>query len=496
MNTSSISISDLEKYLWGAANFLRNKIDAGDYKGYIFPLLFYKRISDVYDEEYQKALKESNGDKEFAQAAVNHRFIIPDGCHWDDLRSTTSNIGQKILKSMHEIEKTNPKVLFGIFGDANWGNKERLSDNTLKDLIEHFSSINLSLENVPNDEMGLGYEYLIKKFADDSGHTAAEFYTNRTVVTLMTMILDPKPGETIYDPTCGSGGMLLEAINYLKRNKKEYRTLKLYGQEKNIITSGIARMNMFLHGIEDFKIVRGDTLEEPAFLQNDRLMTFDCIFANPPYSISKWNYELWNSDPYGRNVYGSPPKGRADYAFIQHIVSSLDKKKGRAAILLPHGVLFRDGEADIRQKLIEDDKLEAILGLGPNLFYNSSMESCIMILQANKKPERKNKILFVNALDQVSRAGNFTYLSEQNIKTIFNTCKNFKTVEERSYVANADEIKSNDFLLSIPLYVKLNDQTATQDYAESISIWLESSKKIAKSMPQMLSEIEHARNNA
>lgn len=487
MAETFITIQELEKYLWDSAVLLRNKIDPGDYKGYIFPLLFLKRISDVYDEEYEKALSES-GDKEYALSDVNHVFKIPEGCHWNDLRNTPKDIGQAILKCMHEIEKANPNTLYGIFGDANWGNKDRLSDTTLKDLIEHFSSKKLTLANVPNDEMGTGYEFLIKKFADDSGHTAAEFYTNRTVVTLMTMILDPKPNELVYDPTCGSGGMLLEAVNYLKRNKKEFRSLKLYGQEKNVITSGIARMNMYLHGIEEAEIRRGDTLKEPAFLKNDKIQTFNCILANPPYSISKWDYDAWKSDSYGRNIYGSPPKGRADYAFLQHIVVSLDEKNGRAAILFPHGVLFRDGEAELRKKLVESDKLEAVIGLGPNLFYNSSMEACIVVLKVKK--EKAKHVLFVNALNEVTKEGAESYLSKNNIKNIYCLYSEFKTIDEKSYLASFDEIKNNQFVLSIPLYVKTKSSQMIQDPEEAIAIWLESSKSTSSSIPKLVEKLK------
>ena len=224
MTGEKLSQQKLESYLWGCAEYLRNKIDAGDYKVYIFPMLFYKRISDVYDEEYESLLAETN-DEKFAKNPINHRFKIPEGCHWSDLRKVTKDVGKNIQKSMQKIGKANPDTLFDIFGDANWGYKERLSDETLIDLIEHFSTENLSLARVPNDQIGNGYEYLIKKFADDSGHTAAEFYTNRTVVTLMTQIVKPQQNESIYDPTCGSGGMLLECINYLKRNKKDFRTI-------------------------------------------------------------------------------------------------------------------------------------------------------------------------------------------------------------------------------------------------------------------------------
>ena len=400
---SRISQQQLESYLWGAATLLRGVIDAGDYKQFIFPLLFFKRICDVYDEEYQRALAESGGDVDYASFAENHRFQVPKSGHWKDVRGKATNVGQAIQKAMREIEKANPERLTGIFGDAPWTNKERLSDETLRDLIEHFSTLTLSVASVPEDELGIAYEYLIKKFADDSGHTAAEFYTNRTLVHLMALMLAPKPNESIYDPTCGSGGMLLSAVAELKRQKKEYRNLKLFGQERNLITSSIARMNLFLHGIEDFHIERGDTLADPKFLEGDRLRQFDVVLANPPYSIKQWNRSAWESDPFGRNIYGVPPQGRADYAFFQHIIASMKPRSGRCAILFPHGVLFRDEEAAMREKLVQHDIVECVLGLGPNLFYNSPMEACIVVCRISKPRERRGKILFINAVNEVTR---------------------------------------------------------------------------------------------
>ena len=379
---------ELESYLWGAANLLRGVIDPGDYKSIIFPLMFFKRLSDVYDEEYEEALQ-TYGDEESAKFAENHMFQIPDGSHWKDVRKTATNVGQAIRMAMINIEKANPEKLGGIFGDTNWSNKNRLSDRILNDLVEHFSSINLTIKNVPQDEFGNAYEYLIKKFADDSGHSAAEFYTNRTVVRLMTLIVDPQPGESIYDPTCGSGGMLLNARLLVKERGKEYRTLKLYGQEINIITSAIARMNMFIHGVQDFEIIQGDTLKRPAFLENGRVKQFDICIANPPYSMKKWDKEAWKNDPWGRNIYGTPPQSAADYAFFQHIICSLKKETGRCAILWPHGILFRDSEKEIRSKSVENDYIDTIIGLGPNLFYNSPMDSCIVVCRKNKREIKK-----------------------------------------------------------------------------------------------------------
>ncbi len=322
--TTRITQQQLESYLWGAAVLLRGTIDAGDYKQFIFPLLFYKRLCDVFDEETQAALAESGGDADYAAYPENHRFQIPQDAHWREVRQAASNVGRSLQTALRAIETANPNKLFGIFGDAQWTNKDRLPDAMLRDLVEHFSKLELSIANLPGDELGQGYEYLIKKFADDSGHTAAEFYTNRTVVHLMTAMLQPQPGESIYDPTCGSGGMLLSAIAQLRRQGKEWRNVRLYGQERNLMTSSIARMNCFLHGIEDFRIERGDTLAEPKFVQGDRLMQFDVILANPPYSIKQWDRSAFAADPWGRNCFGTPPQGRADYAFWQHILSSLN----------------------------------------------------------------------------------------------------------------------------------------------------------------------------
>jgi len=327
----------------------------------------------------------------------NDRFVIPEGAHWNDVRETPRDVGRAIQNAMRAIEAANPDRLTGIFGDAPWTNKERLPDATLKNLLEHFSSQTLSLANVPEDELGAGYEFLIKKFADDSGHTAQEFYTNRTVVHLMVKMLEPQPGESIYDPTCGTGGMLISALAEVKRSGREYRTLRLYGQERNHMTAAIARMNLVLHGVEDFHIARGDTLERPAFTRHDQLATFDVVLANPPYSIKQWNREAWRNDPWGRNFLGTPPQGRADYAFFQHILRSMDPQTGRSAILFPHGVLFRKEEAAMRRKLVELDLVECVLGLGPNLFYNSPMEACVVVCRSQKPPERQGKVLFIDA---------------------------------------------------------------------------------------------------
>ncbi|MGG5600625.1 type I restriction-modification system subunit M [Myroides sp. C8-3] len=480
---------ELEKYLWGAATALRGTIDAGDYKQYIFPLLFFKRICDVYDEEFKLALNESDGDLEYAAFAENHRFVIPTGAHWNDVRENTINVGIAIQYAMREIEKTNPDTLEGIFGDASWTNKNRLSDATLNNLIEHFSQHTLSLENVADDKLGNAYEYLIKEFADDSGHTAAEFYTNRTVVKLMTKIMDPQPGESVYDPTCGSGGLLLNCALHLKEEGKEYRNLKLYGQEINLITSAIARMNMFMHGIEEFKIVRGDTLAEPGLLKNDQLKTFNVILANPPYSIKSWNRDAFVNDSWGRNIWGLPPQGCADYAFQQHIQKSLDAENGRSISLWPHGILFRDSEAEMRRKMIESDVVEAVIGLGPNLFYNSPMEACLLITHNNKPAHKKGKILFINAVKEVRNEKTMSFLSKQHIDKIFQTYKQYATITDFSVVVDREVVlEGNKGNLSISLYVRpdiLEGIEQKNDFVTDYQNWTTINEELSKSMNQL-----------
>jgi type I restriction enzyme M protein len=482
---------ELEKYLWGAATTLRGTIDAGDYKQFIFPLLFFKRICDVYDEEYEKALATGDGDEEYASFIENHRFHIPKEAHWKKIREVTENVGMAIQSAMRSIEKANPETLSGIFGDADtpWTNKDRLSDETLIDLIEHYSQHKLNLTNVPDDQLGDGYEYLIKQFADDSGHTAAEFYTNRTVVKLMTMILDPQPGESVYDPTCGSGGLLLNCALHLKNEGKEYRTLKLYGQEINMITSAIARVNMFLHGIEEFSIVRGDTLANPAFIENDKLKKFNVILANPPYSNKSWDQKGFENDPYGRNIWGTPPQGCADYAFQQHIQKSLDANNGRSCILWPYGVLFRDAEAEMRKNMIEEDFVECVIALGKNLFYNSSMESCLLITNNNKPDERKGKILFIDARNELQKEKTTSYLLPSHISKIHKAYVDFKTNSEFTYVAEIDEVIEKEASLNIPLYVKRKNDDTILKIAEAFEHWENSSNTLKESMDQIFKTI-------
>lgn len=450
-------LSSLESHLWEAANILRGPVDAADFKTYIFPLLFFKRISDVHDEEREAALTESGGDEEYARFPQNYRFQIPEGCHWSDVRTVTSNVGQALQKAMRGIEKANPETLYGIFGDAQWTNKDRLSDALLRDLIEHFSRISLGNKGAESDVLGQSYEYLIKKFADLTNKKAGEFYTPRPIVKLMVKILDPKEGESIYDPACGTGGMLMEAIHHVRESHGDDRTLwgRLFGQEKNLTTSAIARMNLFLHGAADFQVVRGDTLRQPAFFSGDNLATFDCVIANPPFSLKKWGEEVWISDPFGRNFAGLPPAKSGDYAWVQHMIKSMAPGKGRMAVVLPHGALFRmAAEGRIRKKILMMDVLEAVIGLGPNLFYGTGLAACILVFRQRKKKDRRNKVVFLDASRQFKTGRAQNELLPEHVEQIYAWYRAYEDAEGIARLVTLDEIAANDYNLNIPRYIE------------------------------------------
>jgi type I restriction enzyme M protein len=468
-----LSLSELENYLAKGADLLRGSVDQADFKAYIFPLMFFKRISDVYLEEYAAALDESDGDHEYASFAENHRFSIPDGCLWDDVRERTENIGQALQTAFREIEKANPDTLYGIFGNAGWTNKDKLSDAKLADLIEHFSTRTLSNAAVAPDVFGNAYEYLIKRFADQSNKKAGEYYTPRSVVGLLVNFLDPGEGETIYDPACGTGGMLIEVIEHVKATGGSPKTLwgKLYGQEKVLATSAIARMNLLLHGVEDFNIAREDTLRAPAFYTGNHLAQFDCVIANPPFSLEKWGEDAWATDPWGRSRLGGvPPRKYADWAWVQHMITSANPKVGRVAVVLPQGALSRQGaEAKIRKAILQSDLVDAVIGLAPNLFYGTGLDACVLILKLNKQLEKKSRVLFINAEDLHKKGRNQNTLEPEHADEILTGYKLYRDLEGRSRVVDLEEIKANEYSLSIPLYVAPADNGEKTTLADALA---------------------------
>jgi type I restriction enzyme M protein len=450
----------LGSVLWSCANTLRGSaVDRTDWKAYILPLLFLKRISDVWDEETAEA-QALFGEADPVDFPEVHRFVVPEGCHWRDIRETPANVGAALSHAMREIERANPDTLYRVFGTADWGNREMLTDEILKDLVEGLSAVPLGNKAVSTDVLGDAYEYLIGKFADVTRRNkAGEFYTPRSVVRMMVQILDPKEGESIYDPACGTGGMLLGAIEHVARQGGDPRTFfgKIYGQEKNLTTSAIARMNLVLHGIEDFQVAREDTLRSPAFTDSSTggLATFDCVIANPPFSLKEWGRNLWEADPWNRAKYGIPPESYGDYAFVQHMVASMAPTgDSRMAVVLPQGALFRKAaEGKIRTALLKQDLVDAVIGLAPNLFYGTQLAGCIVILHRKKPAGRRKKVLIIDAstLFRKGRAQNF--LDPEHTEQIVAWYRNFKDVEDRAKVVSLDEIKEEGWTLNISRYV-------------------------------------------
>lgn len=451
---------DLFNHLFEACNILRGPINQDEYKSYVTPILFFKRLSDVYDEETELALAESDGDVEYAAFPENHSFIIPDGCHWNDVREKSENVGTAIVNAMYGIERANPDRLSGVFSsfdDATWTDKTKLSDERLKNLVEHMSKIRVGNNDYAADVMGDAYEYLIKKFADLSKKNAGEFYTPRTIVKLLVMLMSPRAGETVYDPACGTGGMLIEAIRYMNNDQLTYG--KIYGQEKNLSTSAIARMNLFLHGARDFKVTQGDTLRSPNYINNGQLQTFDCVIANPPFGLKNWGADAFETDLYGRNIWGCPSNSNADYAWLQHMIKSMNPATGRVAVVMPQGVLFHGGkEGEIRKQIVESDKIDCIITLIGGVFYGAGVSACLLLLNNQKVPEHKNKICMIDATSIYTPARAQNYMSEDDIQKVFNLYSNYKDVMEFVKIVDLDDIRNKDYTLSVNTYIQKQEQ--------------------------------------
>ena len=472
-NQEMTSAQSLYNFLFEACNIIRGPVSQDNFKDYITPLLYYKRISDVYDEETEDALKDSDGDDEYASLPEQHRFVIPEGCHWQDIRERPENLGTAIVEAMRKIEVANPDTLYGvlsIFSAQKWTDKKVLSDERIRDLIEHLSKRRLGNKDYPADLMGDAYEVLLKKFADDSKAQAGEFYTPRSVVELLVRILAPQAGETVYDPACGSGGMLIEAIRYM--HSDELCCGSIFGQEKNVVNAAIAKMNLFLHGASDFNVMNGDTLRNPKILQNDKIARFDCVIANPPFSLEKWGSTEWSSDKYGRNLWGTPSDSCGDYAWIQHMIASMAFGKGRMAVVMPQGVLFRgqqDGE--IRKKLIKSDLIEAVVTLGDKLFYGTGLSPCFLILRRLKTAERSSRILMIDGSKILTPKRAQNELSPENVNRLYELYTQYTDIEDYSKVVTLEEIEKKDFSLSPNRYVEYRKEEI-KPYAEIKSEFL------------------------
>lgn len=459
-NIEETKKNQLFAHLYEACNILRGPINQDEFKDYVTPILFLKRVSDVYDEETQAALEESGGDEEFAAFDENHSFVIPDGCHWIDIRNASQDVGLSIVKSMNGIERANPETLSGVFSsfdDVTWTDKSKLSDERLKNLIEHMSSLKVGNQNYSADVMGDAYEYLIKKFADLSKKNAGEYYTPRTIVKLMVMLMDPKPGDTVYDPACGTGGMLIEAIRHINDRQMTYG--RIYGQENNLSTSAIARMNLFLHGASDFKIAQGDTLRTPKFIEHNQLMKFNCVLANPPFGQEKWGADSFETDKYGRNMWGCPSDSNADYAWLQHMIKSMKPMEGKVAVVLPQGVLFHGGkEGDIREQLIKSDMIETVIALAGGVFYGTGVSACIIFLNNHKKPEHKGKICLIDATKIYTPKRAQNEMEEKDIQEVYKLYQDYEDVVEKCKIVTIGELDNAGNTLAVNTYIEKKKQ--------------------------------------
>jgi len=475
---AKLTLQELESHLWGAANILRGKIDSSDYKTYIFGLLFFKRISDVWQEEYDERLAKFKS-KELAADPDEHRFNIPKKCFWSDIRKISTDIGAGLNRAFHAIEDANER-LRGIFQDVDFNNKQRFPDATLEKLLQHFDKYSLRNADVEADILGNAYEYLIKMFADDAGKKGGEFYTPKQVVRLIVEMIPPDESMTVYDGACGSGGMLLAATEYLKKKKKNQKSLRLFGQEINLNTWAICRINLFLHDVDDANIAHGDTLRSPKHLvgEGKTLKTFDRIYVNPPFSLKEWGFDEWSKgDPYGRSEYGVPPKGYGDLAFVEHFICSLNDK-GKMGVVLPHGVLFRGGsEGQIRTRMIQEDLIEAVIGLAPNLFYGASIPACLLVINKKKKSDHKGKILIINAAGEYVDNKAKNALSDENVSKISSAFKAYEDAERFARVVDVSEIVKNDYNLNLTRYVQTSEDQAEIDVSAE---WKKLQKFITK----------------
>lgn len=483
LTPSHITQQQLESTLWAAANSLRGPVDPGDFKAYVFPVMFFKWISDNWDYEHKEAVNVYGDNLTPEVEADLHAFVVPDGCHWKDVFETTKQTGAKLDQVLEQLQLANPDSLQNVFGDVNWANQERLPQSALKALLNSFHSVRFDPDSVSGDMLGSAYEYLLREFAEASGKKAGEFFTPRHVVHLIVKLLEPKPGDSIADPACGSGGMLVETVNAVRQAGGNPLTLQLHGQEINLTTSAIAKMNLFLHGLEDFTIARGDTFDKPRLLENDGLKKFDIVIANPPFSLQNWGADSWASDPFGRSKYGVPPAKNGDWAWIEHMIASMKEDTGRVGVVMPHGTLFRGGaEARIREAVLRDNVLEAVIGLPNNLFYSTSIPVAILVFRKTKPAERDGKVLIIDATERFQAGKNQNTMSDADIDVIDAAYKRGEDIDGedglRLRLVDLKEIEENGFDLNLGRYIK-NETVAEANVEEALITYRESRERLA-----------------
>jgi len=486
----------INNIVWRACDTFRGTMDSSEYKDYVLTMLFVKYLSDFYKEKLEELHKKYNGNQERIERSLKReKFVLNESCTFDYLlkHKEAPNIGEIINKALERIEEDNKEKLEGIFRNVDFNSEVKLGNtkernSSLKNLLEDFANEKLDLRPSMlkgNDVIGDAYEYLISHFASDAGKKGGEFFTPSAVSTLLAKLVEAKEGDRIYDPTCGSGSLLIKASKEVGNEN-----FAIYGQEKNGQTHALCKMNMFLHEINDANIAWGDTLRNPLHIENDHLMKFDVVVANPPFSLDKWGAEDLADDKYGRFKYGLPPKSKGDYAFVQHMLASLNAN-GRMGVVLPHGVLFRGAsEGKIRKQIIEDDNLlDAVIGLPANLFFGTGIPATILIF---KKGRPTTDVLFIDASREFDKEKNQNSLSDVHIAKILDTYRQRKEIDKYSHIATLEEIQENDYNLNISRYVdtfeeeELVDIEATKERIAKIEAEL---SEVKKQMQSYLEEL-------
>lgn len=468
-----LTLQQLESKLWECADVLRGELSATQYMDYIFGMLFLKRMNDEFNAEREirfnefkeQGMVEEEIEELLNDSSIYETFYVPEQARWEKLRNLNLNIGPELDKAFKAIEDE-PKnsELIGVLTTVNYNDKERVPDKKLSQLLLIFDSMNLANEHLESEDiLGDAYQYLIKQFADQGGKKGGEFYTPTEVVKVMVSLLKPQEGERILDPTAGSGGMLIQSIQYIKEHSGNHKNISLYGQEINLSTWSICKMNMLLHGAKGADIQKGDTIREPKHTESGVLKTFDKVLANPPFSLSNWGLEEASADQYHRFPYGIPPKSYGDLAFVSHMVASLNSK-GKMASVVPHGVLFRGGaEQAIRTGFLNDDLIEAVIGLSSNLFYGTGIPAAILVINKNKEEGKRNKVLFIDGSNDFVKDGNKNRLRDEDIEKIVKTFDEYKDVEKYATVVDIDMIKENDYNLNISRYVDTTEEEEEVD---------------------------------
>jgi len=451
-----ISQDEINTILWRACDTFRGTVDPSEYKNYILVMLFLKYISDVWQDHSTQYREQFGDDERVRRRLARERFVLPEGCDFLTLyqQRKADNIGEQINIALDKIEDANREKLEGVFRNIDFNSEAHLGktkdrNTRLQSLLEDFANPQLDLRpsRIGNlDIIGNSYEYLISRFASGAGKKAGEFYTPPDVSELLAVLLDPQPGERICDPACGSGSLLIKCARHVGSSN-----FSLFGQESNGSTWALAKMNMFLHGVDNAHLEWGDTLRNPLLIEDDHLMHFEVVAANPPFSLDKWGADVAPVDRFRRFHRGVPPKSKGDFAFIQHMIETTDAYKGRVGVIVPHGVLFRgNAEEQIRRKLVEENLLDAVIGLPQNLFFGTGIPAAILLFRRNKADDT---VLFIDASQDFEPGTNQNRLSIANIKRIRETYRRHITVERYSYMATREEVAENEFNLNIPRYV-------------------------------------------